>query len=88
MIDDNDIDLEYELKKSTNELVDLRQKYIGLQEDWDYMKSLLDKTHDKNCKLKKENEQLKQQLDEMITIFENSGLDYHISDELNEILNR
>ena len=59
MIDDNDIDLEYELKKSTNELVDLRQKYIGLQEDWDYMKSLLDKTHDKNCKLKKENEQLK-----------------------------
>ena len=60
MIDDNDIDLEYELKKATNELVDLRQKYRGLQKDWDYMKSLLDKTHNKNCKLKKENEQLKQ----------------------------
>lgn len=41
-----------------------------------------------NVKLKEENEQLKQQIDEMITVFENSGLDYHISDELNEILNR
>ena len=39
-------------------------------------------------KLQKENGQLKQQVDEMISIFENSGLDYHISDELNEILNR
>ena len=66
MIDDNNIDLERELKKATEELVDLRQKYRGLQKDWDYMKSLLDKTHDKNYKLKKENEQLKQQVDSLI----------------------
>lgn len=38
-------------------------------------------------KLKEENEQLTQQLNEMIDIFNDSGLDYHISDELEEILN-
>jgi hypothetical protein len=49
---------------------------------------LLNEQHETITRLEKENEQLKQQVDEMITIFENSGLDYHISDELNEILNR
>ena len=49
-----------------------------------FMKMIADKLN----KLEDENEQLKQQVDEMITIFENSGLDYHISDELDEILNR
>ena len=38
-------------------------------------------------KLEKENKELKKQVDEMINIFNDSGLDYHISDELEEILN-
>ena len=33
-----------------------------------------------------ENEQLRQQLNEMFDLFNASGLDYHISDELEEIL--
>ena len=37
--------------------------------------------------LRKENKELKKQVDEMINIFNDSGLDYHISDELEEILN-
>ncbi len=38
-------------------------------------------------RLEEENEMLKEQVGEMIDIFNNSGLDYHISDELEEILN-
>jgi len=38
-------------------------------------------------RLEKENKELKEQVDEMINIFNDSGLDYHISDELEEILN-
>ena len=37
--------------------------------------------------LAEENKELKEQVDEMINIFNDSGLDYHISDELEEILN-
>jgi hypothetical protein len=37
--------------------------------------------------LNDENKELKKQVDEMINIFNDSGLDYHISDELEEILN-
>ena len=42
---------------------------------------------DKSKRLEKENNELKEQVDEMINIFNDSGLDYHISDELEEILN-
>ena len=62
MINDNSIDFKKEYKKTLNELLDLQQKFIGLQKDWEYMKSLLDKNHDKNCKLKKENEELRQRI--------------------------
>ena len=36
--------------------------------------------------LKEENEMLKKQLNEMIALFNESGLDYHISDELEDCL--
>lgn len=42
---------------------------------------------DKSKRLEKENKELKEQVNEMINIFNDSGLDYHISDELEEILN-
>ena len=59
--------------------------------DLDYTVSQKDKVRIEDIRhrlkeLQEENKQLKQQLDEMITIFENNGFDYHISDELNEIL--
>lgn len=38
-------------------------------------------------RLGEENDILKEQVNEMIDIFNDSGLDYHISDELEEILN-
>ena len=37
--------------------------------------------------LREENEQLKQTIEEMIKIFNDSGLDYVLSDEMEEILN-
>ena len=37
--------------------------------------------------LAEENRLLREQLREMFDLFNNSGLDYHISDELEEILN-
>ena len=37
-------------------------------------------------KIKEENEMLKNQLNEMIALFSESGLDYHISDELEDCL--
>lgn len=37
--------------------------------------------------LSEENEMLKEQLNEMIVLFDESGLDYFISDELEKILN-
>ena len=37
-------------------------------------------------KLKEENEMLKKKLNEMIALFSESGVDYHISDELEDCL--
>ncbi len=59
MIDDNTIDYESELNKAINELVKLRQKYDELEEDRDYVKSLLDVEFKKRIKLQQENEQYK-----------------------------
>ena len=60
MIDDNPIDYESEHNKAINKLVKLRQKYDELEEDKDYVKSLLDVEFEKRIKLQKENEQLKE----------------------------
>ena len=38
-------------------------------------------------RLEDENERLRKQLNEMFDLFNASGLDYHISDELEEVLN-
>ena len=61
MFDDNDINLKTEYNKSTNELVELRQKYSELEQDWKYIKSLLDAEFEKNIQLQKENEELKKE---------------------------
>ena len=59
IFDDNTIDFKNELKKSNNELSNLKQKYQELEADREYIKSLLNVSHEHNYKLKKENEQLK-----------------------------
>ena len=58
MFDDNDINLKTEYNKVTNELVELRQKYSELKQDWKYIKSLLDTESEKNIQLQKENDYL------------------------------
>ena len=62
MIEDKPTDYEVEYNKATNELVELRQKYSELEQDWKYIKSLLDAEFEKNIQLQKENEELKHQL--------------------------
>lgn len=62
MIDDNPIDYESEHNKAINKLVKLRQKYDELEEDRDYLKSLLDVEFEKRIKLQKEKEELKYHL--------------------------
>lgn len=63
MIEDKPIDYKTEYNKTINKLVSLRQKHDGLKEDYDYIKSLADRYFDERIKLKKENEQLKEQLE-------------------------
>ena len=58
MFDDNDINLKTEYNKATNELGELRQKYSELEQDWKYIKSLLDAEFEKNIQLQKENDYL------------------------------
>ena len=65
IFDDNTIDFKNELKKSNNELSNLKQKYQELEADREYIKSLLNVSHEHNYKLKKENEQLKQTMQEV-----------------------
>ena len=67
MIEDKPIDYKTEYNKSINKLVSLRQKHDGLKEDHDYIKSLADRYFDERIKLKKENEQLKQFIQELTT---------------------
>ena len=89
-------DLAEELSVCANARISKDNRIERLEEKIQRERTSFTKTHERWSKeaenkikeLSEENEQLKQQLDEMITIFEDSGLDYHISDELNEILNR
>ena len=80
-------ELQYKLRKCE----DARQSY---KQDWKACSSYCDEYKSKIISLKdevegliEENKELKKQVDEMINIFNDSGLDYHISDELEEILN-
>ena len=59
MIEDKPTDYKVEYNKVTNELVELRQKYSELEQDWNYIKSLLDAEFEKNIQLQKEIQQLK-----------------------------
>ena len=62
MREDEDKDYKLEWRKAMDELVNLRQEYRELKEDKDYIKSLLDAEFKKGLNLKKENEQLKQEI--------------------------
>ena len=73
IFDDETIDFKVELKKVNNELSDLMQKYQELEADRDYIKSLLNVSHEHNCKLKKENEQLKQDKKRLIGFLHRYG---------------
>jgi len=82
-----------QMDKETQEFVDKVNELNKWHKDH-YGKTILDERLEfkspcekENDKLKKENKELKKQVDEMINIFNDSGLDYHISDELEEILN-
>lgn len=63
MIEDKPIDYKTEYNKTINKLVSLRQKHDELKEDYDYIKLLADRYFDERIKLKKENEQLKQEIE-------------------------
>lgn len=80
-----------ELKYKLRNCEDARESY---KQDWKSCSSYCDEYKSKIISLKdevegliEENKELKEQVDEMINIFNDSGLDYHISDELEEILN-
>lgn len=61
MIDNKSIDYKSEYNKAINKLVKLRQKYDELEENRDYVKSLLDVEFEKRIKLQKENKQLRKE---------------------------
>lgn len=60
MIDDRNINYEVEYKKVVNELSELKQKYCDLEDDRDYIKSLLDKEFKKSVSLTVKNKELKE----------------------------
>ena len=69
---DNDKDYQImDLKPRISYYEPYKQKYEDLKEDWKYIKSLLDKEFNERTRLKKENEQLKEEykiaIDEMVT---------------------
>ena len=51
-----------ELKQRVNYYEPYKQKYEDLKEDWKYIKSLLDKEFNEKTRLKKENEELRQEV--------------------------
>lgn len=53
MIEGQPIDYEVEYNKVNDELAELIQKYSELEQDWEYIKSLLDAEFKKNVQLKK-----------------------------------
>lgn len=60
MIDDKNIDYKVEYGKLVGELSDLKQKYCDLEDDRDYIKSLLDKEFKKSVSLSVKNKELKE----------------------------
>lgn len=88
----------FHVRDMMNELHEKNKKLeqqLRIHKD-DYLETLndLERAYENNEKalnnierLEEENERLKEQVNEMIDIFNDSGLDYHISDELEEILN-
>ena len=66
-----------ELQEENKRLKSINQDYCNYIGDFE----------DDFIRLADENKELKKQVDEMVNIFNDSGLDYHISDELEEILN-
>jgi len=61
---DNDKDYQImELKQRISYYEPYKQKYEDLKEDWKYIKSLLDKEFNERTRLKKENEQLRLELE-------------------------
>ena len=60
MIDDKNIDYEVEYRKLVGELSDLKQKYCDLEDDRDYIKSLLDKEFKKSVSLTVKNKELRE----------------------------
>lgn len=60
MIDDKNIDYEVEYGKLVGELSDLKQKYCDLEDDRDYIKSLLDKEFKKSVSLTVKNKELRE----------------------------
>lgn len=65
MNEDRDNDKDYqimELKQRVSYYEPYKQKYEDLKEDWKYIKSLLDTEFNEMTRLKKENEQLKEEL--------------------------
>lgn len=66
---DNDKDYQImELKQRISYYEPYKQKYEDLKEDWKYIKSLLDKEFNERTRLKKENEQLKQILKDIVEV--------------------
>ena len=57
-----------ELKQRISYYGPYKQKYEDLKEDWKYIKSLLDKEFNERTRLKKENEQLKQILKDIVEV--------------------
>ena len=64
---DNDKDYQImELKQRISYYEHYKQKYEDLKEDWKYVKSLLDKEFNERTRLKKENEQLRQIIKDIV----------------------
>lgn len=63
MNEDKPIDYEAEYHKTFDKLMFLQDKYKDLEEDWHYYQNLADKYFEESIKLKKENKELKKELD-------------------------
>ena len=74
------------LNKVTGNAVRLQKENEQLVNAINNWKDSYDELYSDNKILERENGYLKQQLNEMIDIFNNSGLDYLISSEVEEIL--
>ena len=82
------------LKQRVSYYEPYKQKYEDLKEDWKYVKSLLDKEFNERTRLKKENEQLRNELDKYKIVIlqfvgllvENGIIDSSVKEEVDELL--